>query len=479
MSTYDDSIRFMPDSEAPFVVPAPRRFRTWDLIGAALSWLLILAIVGFKFVAPQFGAPVTAESEGPELTFDLQARYLVGAAQVQGAATRSASLNQLTNSSASEARRLREIVLAGELGDADAALKRLKNDQQDQPNQIASILRRLYGDYKDKRWDAPNVTPGEKQTLRRQLGWYGDLALAPEGSPDQQAREAALAPAQRTFVVFVTAVVVGVAILGVGTMSLLVLLVAWMLKRVRSGLHLGIGHSAIWVETFALYMFFYLGMGIVVSMLGLSTVNRLVLSGPLALVSLAVLFWARIRGLSWADIRRDVGWTTGRGLAREIMAGPATYVMAVPFAAIGVMITLLLTLLSRKVAGGTPGKAPVHPVAPILPGAGIELKLMIFLLAVVIAPIVEETMFRGVFYRHLREGTRKLGGVASFLLSALVTSFVFAAVHPQGWRGIPALMGIAMGLNLAREWRGSLIPSMIAHGINNGLVMTVLLVAMS
>jgi membrane protease YdiL (CAAX protease family) len=119
----------------------------------------------------------------------------------------------------------------------------------------------------------------------------------------------------------------------------------------------------------------------------------------------------------------------------------------------------------------------VHPVVPILPGAGLELKVTIFVLAAIIAPIVEETMFRGVFYRHLREGTRKFGGVWSFLASALLTSFIFAAIHPQGWRGIPPLMGIAMGLNLAREWRGSLIPSMIAHGINNGLVMAIVLVA--
>ena len=38
------------------------------------------------------------------------------------------------------------------------------------------------------------------------------------------------------------------------------------------------------------------------------------------------------------------------------------------------------------------------------------------------------------------------------------------------------LMGIAIAIALAREWRGSLIAPMVMHGINNGLAMTALLV---
>lgn len=478
MNINDNASADIPDSEPPFVLPAPRRFRTADLIGAALAWLIIIGIVGFRFVAPQVGAAVKAPSRGPDFVFDFQSRYLVGASEIQGGAGKQALANQVSASSPNQkGRRLREAVLAGELGGADAALERLKTDRQVQSNRIADILFRLYKDYKDEHWDAPHVTPAEKQSVREVLGWYGDLALAPEHGPDLEARDAALAPARRTFFSALAFIGVGMAILGVGTISLFVLFIAWLLHKIHSGVFLGMGHSALWVQTFALYMFLYVGLGLAASLMGLSNLNRLKLSGPLALLSLSALFWPRLRGMSWAEIRRDIGWTTGRGLIREIVAGPAIYVMTMPLAAVGVMITLLLMALTRKVSGGALSESPVHPVVPILPGAGLELKVIIFVLAAIIAPIVEETMFRGVIYRHLREGTRKFGGVWSFLASALLTSFIFAAIHPQGWRGIPPLMGIAMGLNLAREWRGSLIPSMIAHGINNGLVMAIVLVA--
>ena len=57
--------------------------------------------------------------------------------------------------------------------------------------------------------------------------------------------------------------------------------------------------------------------------------------------------------------------------------------------------------------------------------------------------------------------------------------FLFAAIHPQGWIAIPALMGIAIGMNLMREWRGTVIPSMVVHGVSNGLVTSMMLIFLS
>jgi membrane protease YdiL (CAAX protease family) len=36
-------------------------------------------------------------------------------------------------------------------------------------------------------------------------------------------------------------------------------------------------------------------------------------------------------------------------------------------------------------------------------------------------------------------------------------------------------MSIAIGLSLAREWRGSLITAMTMHGLNNGIMLLMLL----
>jgi membrane protease YdiL (CAAX protease family) len=99
-------------------------------------------------------------------------------------------------------------------------------------------------------------------------------------------------------------------------------------------------------------------------------------------------------------------------------------------------------------------------------------RVQIFVLVSLLAPLVEETMFRGVLYRHLREASIWLRPLLSALLSATVVSFVFAVIHPQGLLGVPALMGLAYAFALAREWRDTLIPSMVAHGINNGVAFT-------
>ena len=53
----------------------------------------------------------------------------------------------------------------------------------------------------------------------------------------------------------------------------------------------------------------------------------------------------------------------------------------------------------------------------------------------------------------------------------LVSSFIFAVIHPQGLLAVPMLMALACGFVLAREWRATLVPCMVAHGVHNGLTL--------
>jgi hypothetical protein len=134
----------------------------------------------------------------------------------------------------------------------------------------------------------------------------------------------------------------------------------------------------------------------------------------------------------------------------------------------------LQTRLQGNVAGAdnfSPPDVPGHPIVKQLGGAGWLQYLQVLVLASVVAPIVEETMFRGVLYRHVRDATARLGYGWSVLFSALLTSFVFAVVHPQGLIAIPLLMALAFMFCLLREWRGTLIPGMVAHGVSNALVL--------
>jgi membrane protease YdiL (CAAX protease family) len=97
--------------------------------------------------------------------------------------------------------------------------------------------------------------------------------------------------------------------------------------------------------------------------------------------------------------------------------------------------------------------------------------LMIYAVAVLWAPLIEETMFRGALFHSVRVRW-------GWWPSALLVSLIFAMIHPQGWTLIPTLGAIAMVLAALREWRGSLIASMVAHGLTNFVTTTLLILTM-
>jgi hypothetical protein len=159
--------------------------------------------------------------------------------------------------------------------------------------------------------------------------------------------------------------------------------------------------------------------------------------------------------------------------------------MALPLLAVGFFLMLLLLaiqhMLSQGSAGGDtfgPTSGAAHPIVLAIANADWWTRLQVILLAAVFAPVIEETMFRGILYRHLREATCRARPVWSVLFSATVVSFVFAVVHPQGMTAVPPLMALAFSFCLMREWRGSLIAPMVAHGIHNGLLMLLLMLAL-
>jgi membrane protease YdiL (CAAX protease family) len=148
----------------------------------------------------------------------------------------------------------------------------------------------------------------------------------------------------------------------------------------------------------------------------------------------------------------------------EVLCGVGTDLCAVPVLAVGLALLAVLTRLRP----GAP--APTHPIIGVALEKGWWVWAQVFVVACVLAPLVEEIMFRGALYRHLREACGRWGRGLSVTVAAAGSGFVFAVIHPQGWLAVPALAGLAVVFALAREWRGTLLPPMIAHGINNGVV---------
>lgn len=513
----DPQADLLPDANelAPIGPPQSRR---WARIGAVVAWMVILGLVLWVTLRENVGRgrPEPDKDALSLLVMRAQAQYLVGAQDLFGGLSGTEASSLASQAQALDtgpvAQRMRYVVLVGEFNGPSEAKEHLirtralleRHRETVRPTaeetSTLDVLDRLYRDYARLEFAAPSVTTQERHELRQRLGWFGDLALAPAGvpggtrqvtavagtpaavtfpaldGPDPERRQNVLVAARRTTLVFLGSLGFGFFLGFAGFVGLIVMGILLFTRKLEGGLDVAAGHGGVYAETFAVWLLLFIGFGWAAAHVRPS----LLVGAGAALLSLVALAWPVLRGVPWRKVREDIGLTAGRAPGLEPALGFACYVMTLPLLAIGVIVMLVLMLLKRETGVGpedaasfTPNPGPAHPIVLDLAFGGWRERLIILVLACVVAPLVEETMFRGVLYRHLREISGRLGAWLSVLLSAALTSFVFAAVHPQGMLAVPALMALALGFSLAREWRGTLVPAMVAHGVNNGLVMLV------
>jgi membrane protease YdiL (CAAX protease family) len=363
---------------------------------------------------------------------------------------------------------LRAIPVIGELRGTAAALDKLgqwslKHRNQwnvDPPTQLypdAEALRKLYAQGVDR------LSREESDYLTARHGWFARLALAHDLPDDNPRRADAIDPARRAIVAILALVVGGVVALLVGVVLAIVAIV-WFangrfVRRYRPAAVFD--HAGPFVEAFALYLAAFIGLSLALGLLfpGAAfwpnwTITVVV---PLAFA------WLRVRGVPSPEIRHGLGWHGGRGVLRELAAGVAGYLAGLPVIAVGMIVTLILVQVT--------GKQPGHPVQDMPLDAPLD-RVQVFILAAVWAPLVEETMFRGALFHHLRARFR-------WWASTVVVSLIFAAIHPQGLATIPALTAVAFVLAGIREWRDSIVAPMAAHALHNGVLITVLIATMS
>lgn len=128
----------------------------------------------------------------------------------------------------------------------------------------------------------------------------------------------------------------------------------------------------------------------------------------------------------------------------------------------------LLMLVQAMVYGAAGGEMSPQEVVEFLQNADTPRdRLAVLAMAVVVAPVAEEMIFRGYLYPV---GKRYFGAFASMV----VTSLLFAVLH--GHMGsLPALFTLAMCLGLAYEKSGTLLVPMIMHAVFNAISVTAIL----
>jgi membrane protease YdiL (CAAX protease family) len=142
---------------------------------------------------------------------------------------------------------------------------------------------------------------------------------------------------------------------------------------------------------------------------------------------------------------------------RNVLLGVGTYFLAVPLVA-------AIMALSIHAFQPTP-----HEIERIIRSSPTPVYFALAVLcAVVIAPLQEELLFRGVLLPWLR---RKLGPRSAIAISALV----FSALHSDAWPAPIPLFVLALFLGYLAQHTNSLVGPITLHATFNAVSMIVLL----
>ena len=148
----------------------------------------------------------------------------------------------------------------------------------------------------------------------------------------------------------------------------------------------------------------------------------------------------------------------------------ADYLALKPFAmsvAMGFIGLWLLFVIATEALTYILDKNPTAFVDVLYDSA--DPKWLLIVTMVVIAPIYEEVMFRGIFWSAIRE---QFTGSKGTWVATLITSILFSLIHLQyEFYEMSVIFILALLLGYARSRSGSLYVPILLHVINNGLAM--------
>ena len=335
--------------------------------------------------------------------------------------------------------------------------------------------------------NAESLTVEDRDFLRTKLGWIGELALVPEGTRNRETRKALLSDASSSMAKTMGAMFLGLLTLVAGFATAAAFTVLFATRKLRASFTTSGKSLNIYVETFALWMIvFFAGpqlTAFLIQYAGIEITRAIEMTITIGFFfgSLIVLIYPIMRGITFQQLRKDIGWNAKDGII-DVLVSPINYVAGIPMMVGGLFCVLIITVIDSLFAAEKPFGTSVaagHPIQEVIAGGQWIGIAYVVLMACIAAPIVEETMFRGVLYRHLRELSGNWARWSSVIFSAVFNGFIFAAIHPQGFIAIPLLTALAVNFSLAREWRDSLIAPIIMHAINNSAVTALMLMMMS
>lgn len=310
------------------------------------------------------------------------------------------------------------------------------------------------------------LTNNEILKLEEQYSWFANLLIS-KISNDIKTKDKYLDKAtlssQKTLKKLTSIVSIFGLLLLTGTISIIILIYKSIKGTFKLNFIANIEYQELMLEVFSLYMLWMLIFPhILKKLINPELIGEYALEINLVGISASflILLWPRISWAKETDITKAINLKTTDNFIKEAALGMISYAtLIIPLFLFMIIYGIILQNLGIEQSSGA------HPIVPILLAkSNPKTFWMIAFLAIVLAPITEEIMFRGAFYGYLRSF---LGKFASIVISSLV----FASIHPQGLVGIIPLAIIGAALAFIREWRGNLIAPMFCHACVNGITL--------
>ncbi len=481
-----------PQSPAPVRVPDPGTPR-----GAMIGGLLAIALIVLVFVIQQSGwsavkaaaapPPAPGAISEPSVMLEAMARLYVrlnSTATTGGSPTPAiaeASVPALEDLAQTPADKVRVAIFEAELGKPELAVQRLEGVQASLPTDspLAEDIADLIVLYRPPAEGEPAgfLDRADADRLEANHGWFGKLA-AVYGKPATDPARMATVGRGEALVLFLAAfgltlllaLLAGSALLVTGiVMAATGRLKTWFVPPAPGG--------SVAIETVAVFVTGFILLKIaseIISDRMADPEKALVFVLSAQWVLALVILWPVVRGVPAAKGLALLGLHKGQGVFREIGCGVLGYLACLPMFVIGALISVVLMMILALVEEAMGRKAePVENEIINLVGRQGHgpVVALLFLLASLWAPLVEESIFRGALYRQLRTRWRWFGAAA-------VTALAFGAMHGYALPLLFPILALGFGFAMLREWRGSIIASMTAHCIHNAVALSLMVVVM-
>jgi membrane protease YdiL (CAAX protease family) len=146
-----------------------------------------------------------------------------------------------------------------------------------------------------------------------------------------------------------------------------------------------------------------------------------------------------------------------RTIPQDLFAGFINLLSVYPIVGLVILLTIFF---GRLFAGPDYNITPHEELEILLLHSQLPLRLLVIVTVVVVVPVSEEMLFRGMFQTMIRSF------VKGPWRSILISSILFSIVHPnkEHW---PALFVLGMCLGYAYERKGSLFRPILIHSFFN------------